>query len=320
MANIRLILNGKSSGDQRVRRSVTEIRERSHQVSVRVTWEADDMPRLMNEALEDAAKGRIDTIVAGGGDGTVNGVFSSAFTLGIPAGCTFGILPLGTANDFARSAGLPVEDLTASLLMITGTPASAIDLGLFDGRPFVNLLTGGFGSEVTAETDPALKHRLGGLAYALTGLLRIGNLSASSGVFRAENFEWEGAFSALAIGNGRQAGGGIQLCPEATINDGLLDLMIMPHLPHSERAEALGRLLRQGKAAVRSVIRTAKSPWFTYQSTEDLHVNLDGEPTRTNSFRVECRPAAISVHIGNSPLLAPPGGDADVLAVTSSAE
>jgi lipid kinase YegS len=320
MANIRLVLNGKSSGDQRVHRSVTEIRERGHQVSVRVTWEADDMPRLMNEALEDAAKGHIDTVVAGGGDGTVNEVFSSAFTLGIPARCTFGILPLGTANDFARSAGLPVEDLTASLLIITDTPASAIDLGLFDGRPFVNVLTGGFGSEVTAETDPALKHRLGSLAYALTGLLRIGNLSASSGVFRAENFEWEGGFSALAIGNGRQAGGGIQLCPEATINDGLLDLMIMPHLPHSLRAEALGRLLRQGKAAVRSVIKTAKSPWFTYQSTEDLHVNLDGEPTRMNSFRVECRPAAISVHIGNSPLLAPPGGDADVLAVTSSAE
>ncbi len=320
MANIRLILNGKSSGDQRVHRSVTEIRERGHQVSVRVTWEADDMRRLMNEALEDAAKGHIDTIVAGGGDGTVNEVLSSAFTLGIPAGCTFGILPLGTANDFARSAGLPVEDLTASLLMITDTPSSAIDLGLFDDRPFVNVLTGGFGSEVTAETDPALKHRLGSLAYALTGLLRIGNLSASSGMFRAENFEWEGAFSALAIGNGRQAGGGIQLCPEATINDGLLDLMIMPHLPHGERAEALGRLLRQGKAAVRSVIKTAKSPWFTYQSTEDLHVNLDGEPTRTNSFRVECRPAAISVHIGNSPLLAPPGGEVDVLAVTSSAE
>ena len=128
------------------------------------------MPRLMNEALDDAAKGRVDTIVAGGGDGTVNEVFSSAFKLGIPAKCTFGILPLGTANDFARSAGLPVDDLTATLLLIANTPASTIDLGLFEGRPFVNMLTGGFGSQVTAETDPVLKRRLGGLAYALTGL------------------------------------------------------------------------------------------------------------------------------------------------------
>ena len=306
MASIRLILNGKASGDPRVRRSVSEIRERGHQVSVRVTWEADDMPRLVAEALADAGKDRVDTIVAGGGDSTVNEVFGSAFKLGIPAKCSFGILPLGTANDFARWAGLPVDDLTAALLMIADTAAAPIDLGLLDGRPFVNMLTGGFGSQVTAETDPALKHRLGSLAYALTGLLQIGNLSASSGVFRGESFEWQGAFSALAIGNGRQAGGGIQLCPEATINDGQLDLMIMPHLPHRERAEALGTLLRQGKSGVRNLIKTARSPWFSYESTEDLHVNLDGEPIRTKSFRVECRPAAISVHIGNSPLLAPP--------------
>ena len=99
-------------------------------------------------------------------------------------------------------------------------------------------------------------------------------------------------------------GGGIQLCPDATINDGLLDLVIMPHVPPSERPQALGMLLRQGAAAVRSLVKTAKSPWFSYESTEDLHVNLDGEPIQAKSFRVECRPAAISVHIGNSPLLA----------------
>ena len=114
---------------------------------------------------------------------------------------------MGTANDFARSIGLSVEDLTAALLIVAVTATSPIDLGLFDGRPFVNMLTGGFGCQVTAETDPALKRRLGGLAYALTGLLRIGDLSASAGVFRDENFEWDGAFNALAIATaGRQRG------------------------------------------------------------------------------------------------------------------
>src|SRR5271168_1879965 len=124
MASLRLILNGKASGDQRLRPSVTETRKRGHEVSVRATWEPDDMPRLIDEALADAAKGRVDTIVAGGGDGTVNEVFSLAFKAGIPKTCTFGILPLGTANDFARSVGLPVEDLTAALLMVASTVAS----------------------------------------------------------------------------------------------------------------------------------------------------------------------------------------------------
>jgi diacylglycerol kinase family enzyme len=87
------------------------------------------------------------------------------------------------------------------------------------------MLTGGFGCQVTAETDPALKRRLGGLAYALTGLLRIGDLAASAGVFRDENFEWDGAFNALAIWQrpGRP--------------HHLLDLTIMPHLPPGERPE-----------------------------------------------------------------------------------
>ena len=78
------------------------------------------------------------------------------------------VLPLGTANDFARSIGLSVEDLTAALLIVAVTATSPIDLGLFDGRPFVNMLTGGFGCQVTAETDPALKRRLGG--HSLTRL------------------------------------------------------------------------------------------------------------------------------------------------------
>ena len=65
-------------------------------------------------------------------------------------------------------------------------PSRAIDLGLVDGRPFVNLVSGGFGSRVTAETDPELKRRLGGLAYAITGISRFAELSTNRGVFRAE--------------------------------------------------------------------------------------------------------------------------------------
>jgi diacylglycerol kinase family enzyme len=68
------------------------------------------------------------------------------------------------------------------------------------------------------ETDPELKRRLGGFAYVLTGMSRFAELSANRGSFRAEGFSWEGPFMALAIGNGRQAGGGVPLCPDALGN------------------------------------------------------------------------------------------------------
>lgn len=303
MTALRLILNGKSAQKPAVRKAVGDLRKLGHTVEVRVTWEGGDVRRLVEEALHDAASGRVDTIVAGGGDGTVNAILGQAFTAGIPAGCTFGILPLGTANDFARSLGLPVDDLTAALLLGATATASSIDLGLIDGRPFVNMVTGGFGSRITAETDPALKRRLGGLAYALTGIARIKDLSASEGMFRAEGFEWAGPFTALAIGNGRQAGGGIQLCPDAKLDDGLLDLTILPYLAPRDQPEILGRLLRDGAAGVLGLLKTARSAWIEYESSEELHVNLDGEPIRTRRFRVECRPDAIAVHAGATPLI-----------------
>jgi lipid kinase YegS len=176
---------------------------------VRVTWEPGDAARLTTEAVAQAIGGRIDCIVAGGGDGTINEVFAAAYEAGLPAECSLGILPLGTANDFAHSAGVPVRNLTTALRIAATVPPRLIDLGLVNGKPFVNLVSGGFGSRVTVETDPRLKRRLGGFAYVFTGVSRFAELSANRGRFRAEGFSWEGPFLALAIGNGRQAGGGM---------------------------------------------------------------------------------------------------------------
>jgi len=189
-----------------------------------------------------------------------------------------------------------------------GAPSRAIDLGLVDGRAFINLVSGGFGSRVTAETDPELKRRLGGLAYAITGISRFAELSANNGVFRAEGFSWEGTFIALAIGNGRQAGGGVPLCPNALIDDGLLDLTILPDLARASRLDAFSRLMREGAAALRAEMATARSSWIEVETSEDVNINLDGEPMLVKRFRVECRPRALPVRLGDSALFSHPDG------------
>ena len=190
------------------RAAVRTLRDDGHVVEVRVTWEPGDAARLTTEAVADARAGKVGCIVAGGGDGSVNEVFAAAYAAGLPTACSLGVLPLGTANDFAHSAGVPVEDLTAALQLAVNAAPRPIDVGLVNDRPFINVVTSGFGSRVTVETDPELKRRLGGLAYAITGISRFAELSANHGRFRAEGFSWEGPFLALAIGNGRQAGGG----------------------------------------------------------------------------------------------------------------
>lgn len=304
MSRIRIILHGKAGGDAGVRAAVQALRREGHIAEVRVTWEPGDAQRLTTEAVAEAGSGKIDCIVAGGGDGTINEIFAAAYAAGLPAGCSLGILPLGTANDFAHATGVPLQDPTAALQLAACAAPRWIDIGLLNGRLFINLVSGGFGSRVTVETDPKLKKRLGGLAYVLTGISHFAELSANAGRFRAEGFSWEGRFVAVAIGNGRQAGGGVPLCPEAFLDDGLLDLMIMPELDPRARLDAFARLLREGAAGVRAELVTTRSPWIEYELEEALNVNLDGEPTLAKRFRVECRKCALPVRLGETPLVA----------------
>ena len=303
MERIRIILHGKAAGNAGVRAAVHSLRQVGHSIEVRVTWEQGDAARMTAEAVAEAGAGKISRIVAGGGDGTIKEVFGAAYKAGLPKECCLGVLPLGTANDFAHSTRVPLQDLTAALQLAASASPRWIDMGLLNGDPFINLVSGGFGSRVTVETDPELKRRLGGLAYVITGISRFAELSASRGSFHAEGFSWKGPFVALAIGNGRQAGGGVPLCPDALIDDGLLDLMILPELDRTARLAAFSRLLREGAAGIRAEQVTTRSSWIEFESDADLNVNLDGEPALLNRFRVECRQRTLPVCLGESALL-----------------
>jgi len=303
VAPIRIILHGKAASDTRLRTAISALRKDGQIVEVRVTWEPGDAVRLTGEAVAEASRGKINCIVAGGGDGTINEVFATAHVAGLPDGCSLGIIPLGTANDFAHSAGVPTGDIADALRIAASARPRWIDVGLLNGRLFVNLVSGGFGSRVTVETDPKLKQRLGGLAYGITGISHFAELSENQGLFRADGFSWQGHFLALAIGNGRQAGGGIPLCPDALIDDGLLDLTILPAMDHAGRLDAFSHLLREGASGIRAKLITTRSSWIEYESMHDLNVNLDGEPTVLKRFRVECRPRTLPVRFGENALL-----------------
>jgi lipid kinase YegS len=210
------------------------------------------------------------------------------------------LLPLGTANDFARAAGIPLEPLAA--LSLLDIPAQPIDLGEVDGQVFLNMATGGFGSNVTANTSEDLKRMLGGAAYFLTGLTRFAEVQSSFGRFTGPDFQWEGEFLALGIGNGRQAGGGHVLCPQARVNDGLLDVCIVPAA--ADVVGTLGTLLSGGINGLQSVALSARLPWLEVEAPEGLDLNLDGEPMESRKLRFAARPKALRVHLPeDSPLL-----------------
>ena len=302
----RLILNGKSAGDEALRDAVSQLRERGIALDVRVTWEAGDAERSVAEAIADG----VQTLIAAGGDGTLSEVAASLAHRDeeadhLPA---LGLVPLGTANDFANAAGIPLEPLPA-LQMIAETPAVPLDLiRLSDDHGQVhwcaNLASGGFGTQVTVETDEGLKKMLGGLAYLITGISRLGKIDPISAGLHGTGFNWEGNLIALGIGNGRQAGGGQALCPDALIDDGLLDITVVPELT-GEVAATVGTLVTGGKeAALERVAVRAQLAWVEIDCAEPLTLNLDGEPVESRHFRIDCVPGRLRMHLPvGSPLL-----------------
>lgn len=289
-----LILHGKQALNAEVRTAVEARRAQGWQLDVRVTWEAGDAQRLVNEAL---AAG-YPTLIAGGGDGTLRDVAEAMALAKTQA--SLALLPLGTANDFARAAGVALEPQAA--LALLDEPAQPIDLGEVDGQVFLNMATGGFGSNVTANTSEELKRVLGGAAYFLTGLTRFAEVRSSFGRFAGPDFQWEGEFLALGIGNGRQAGGGHLLCPQAQVNDGLLDVCIVPAA--TDVVGTLGTLLSGGINGLQSVAVSARVPWLEVEAPEGLDLNLDGEPMESRQLRFVDLPAALRVHLpAQSPLL-----------------
>ena len=295
----RLILNGKSAGDEAVRDAVQALRDDGVRVDVRVTWETGDAERCVVEAIADG----VDTIIAGGGDGTLSEVATALAhrdeeTAALPA---LGLLPLGTANDFASAANIPV-DPQAALRLLRAAPALPIDLLRLRANDethwAANLASGGFGTQVTTETHEGLKKLLGGLAYVLTGLSKLGRIEPLQARLHGPGFAWEGEFIALGIGNGRQAGGGQALCPDALVDDGLLDLTVIPELS-GELLATVGTLVKEGQRAAleRSAVR-ARLPWVELESGDGaMTLNLDGEPVDAIRFRIDCVPGRVRMHL-----------------------
>lgn len=289
-----LILHGKQSLNAEVRAAVQARRQEGWQLDVRVTWEAGDAQRMVREALQAG----YPTLIAGGGDGTLRDVAEAMAHAKTNASLV--LLPLGTANDFAHAAGVPLTPMAA--LALLDEPAQLIDLGEVDGQVFLNMATGGFGSSVTANTSEELKRVLGGAAYLLTGLSRFAEVESAFGRFSGPDFQWQGEFLALGIGNGRQAGGGHVLCPQARVNDGLLEVCIVPAA--DDVVGTLGTLLSGGINGLQSVAVSARLPWLEVEAPQGLDLNLDGEPVVSRQLRFVALPAALRVHLpAGSPLL-----------------
>jgi len=205
---VRLVAHARAATDA-LALAVETVGERGHDLEVHVSSAAGDAIAF----AEEAARGGAETVVAAGGDGTVHEVVAGLVRAGLPATCSLGVVPAGTANDFAAAAGIPTGDPLAALELALSVPAVAMDLGELNGAPFLNAACGGFGAELTARTSAEMKQWLGGGAYLLTGLTSPGAVAPRFVRLRGPDFTWSGELYVLAVGKRPADGGRLQAVP-----------------------------------------------------------------------------------------------------------
>lgn len=239
--------------------------------------EAGKLPGLIREMA-----GTVGRVVVGGGDGTLNAAAPGLVGAGLP----LGVIPLGTANDLARTLGIPTDPEEAAQVIAAGR-LRRIDLGEVNGHPFFNVASVGFGVDLTRALTRDSKRRWGALGYVAAGLRAIERLRP----FSVEIIENETVHRSrtvhIAVGNGRHYGGGMTISEHARIDDGRLDL-------YSLEAESIWRLLllapalRSGRHGAWAEIRTLSGTEFELRTRRARSVNTDGEiATRTPArFRV----------------------------------
>ena len=287
-----LILHRKSANEPYVKEAIKAVRREGVELRVLVPFNKAEKPRIVTEVLERGAT----RIIAGGGDGTINAVADAIMKAeGNTSDVTLGILPLGTANDFARGCELPSDDLAECLRIACTRPARRIDVGLLNNRHFINVASAGFGAEVTATTPLRLKKALGGGAYTLMGLVKALSLTPYEGRLIIPGEEpLDGSMLFMAVANNHFAGGGFDVAPLARMDDGLLDITAI-RMDQGINLTGLDKELENPTDPNNRHIFYRQLPEFTIESRKRLHCNLDGEPVRKKKLRFSVLPRQLSL-------------------------
>jgi YegS/Rv2252/BmrU family lipid kinase len=231
----------------------------------------------------------LDLVIVGGGDGTLSTVAKAVADCRLP----MGILPLGTANDLARTLGIPLSPVEAAEVIAAGRLRS-IDLGLANGHPFFNVVTIGLAADLASCLDKTIKQRLGKLGYAVAALrVAIGARRFTASIRTQDGVEKVKTYQ-IAIGNGRYYGGGVIVHSGATIHDGMLDLYSLELETLWKLAFNIGAFTR-GQHGDWDDVRIDRAASFEIATRHPVPVNADGEIVTQTPLKVEVVRGALRI-------------------------
>lgn len=249
-----------------------------------------DRPEAISDLIR-RYEGKVDRVLIGGGDGTLNAAIEGLVDTGLP----LGILPLGTANDLARTLGIP-KALPDACKVILGDRLQAIDLGWVNGQYFFNVASLGLSVKITQQLNRDLKRRWGILAYGITALKVLFRSRPFTAHIRVGD-DWHRIKTVqIAVGNGRYYGGGMTVAADAAINDQRLDLYSL-EIDHWWQMLALLPAMRSGTHASWNWVHGMHGQEFEIRTTRPLPINTDGEITTSTPAVFRVIPKALSVFV-----------------------
>jgi YegS/Rv2252/BmrU family lipid kinase len=233
--------------------------------------------------------GDVDCAVVGGGDGTLN---AAAFGV-IEAGLPLGILPLGTANDLARTLNIP-SDLDGAAKVIAEGRTRNIDLGIVNGQPFFNVASIGLSAELAQQLTTEIKRRFGRLGYGLVAMKVLAQARPFRATIISESETARVRTLQIAVGNGRFYGGGNAVEKDAAIDDQNLDLYSL-EFERAWKLALMARSFRYGEHGAWSEVRAIQAEEFDIRTRRPRPVNADGEIVTQTPAHFSIRPRAVRV-------------------------
>ena len=271
-----LIVN-PSSGREKGAESAGELAEGLRRsfgsVDVVLTGGDGDAERAGREYA--AGGGRL--VFVAGGDGTLNEALNGVASSGALAEVTFGIVPMGTGNDFAAALGIPLEIPGALDTLLAGRELR-VDVGIVNGRHFLNTSAGGYIAEVSVAVTPQLKTAAGRMAYLIGGAQALMEYEPVRATVTAEpgGFRMGLGLHTFAACNSRLIGGGRLIAPDAIIDDGLLDLCLIEAMGVVEFLN-LARKVSDGGHVDDPRVRYVQASSITLEFDRETKINTDGE-------------------------------------------
>ncbi|WP_312650790.1 YegS/Rv2252/BmrU family lipid kinase [Proteiniclasticum sp.] len=235
-------------------------------------------------------------ILIAGGDGTVDILINYMMNRGIDL--PIGILPMGTANDYAKYIGIP-KDISRALDMMFRTEPRRMDIGKINDKYFLNVASTGLLTDVSQKTHNELKNAIGKLAYYIKGIEQIPSFRKIPVKIRSNDGEFEGDMYALLVFNGRTAGN-LDLAYKSKADDGLLDVIIIK-ANLKELVPLLGKLLRGDHLEDPVGLMYFQTKEIFVETTDELIVSdIDGERGPDFPLHIRCIPDGIQVMgVGN---------------------